>query len=65
MRNAEKFGAKPGRASGTPLMQPASTAKDEEDTEHVRRFGIDSGDVFEDERLISPALIGDEDEQAD
>jgi PPE family len=64
VRNAEKFGAKPGKASGTPLMQPASTAKDEEDAEHVRRFGIDSGDVFEDERLISPALLG-EDEQAD
>lgn len=65
VRNAEKFGAKQGRPSGTPLMQPASTAKDEEDTEHVRRFGVDSGDVFEDGRLISPALIGDEDEQAD
>jgi hypothetical protein len=65
VRNAEKFGAQPRRQTGAPLMQPASTAKDEEDAEHVRRFGIDSGDVFEDERLISPSLIGDEDEQAD
>lgn len=62
VRNAEKFGAKPGRQTGTPLMQPAAGAAGDEDAEHVRKFGIDSGDVFEDDRLISPALIGDEDE---
>jgi hypothetical protein len=45
-------------------MQPAAgSAKGEDDGEHVRRYGIDSEDVFEDDRLISPALIGDEDEQ--
>ncbi len=63
VRNAERFGAKPGKAAGSPLMQPAAgSARDEEDTEHVRKYGVDSGDVFEDERLISPALIGDEDD---
>jgi hypothetical protein len=62
VRNAERFGAKPGKAMATPLMQPAATARDEEDTEHVRKFGVDSADVFDDGRMISPALIGDEDE---
>jgi hypothetical protein len=63
VRNAERFGAKQGKPAVSPLMQPAAgSARDEEDTEHVRKYGIDSGDVFEDERLISPALIGDEDD---
>jgi hypothetical protein len=63
VRNAERFGAKTGRGGGSPLMQPAAgSAKGEDDGEHVRRYGIDSGDVFEDERLIAPALIGEDDE---
>ena len=63
VRNAERFGAKTGRPGGSPLMQPAAgSAPGEDDAEHVRKYGVDSGDVFEDERLISPALIGDEDE---
>ena len=63
VRNAERFGAKTGKPGGSPLMQPAAgSARGEDDGEHVRRYGVDSGDVFEDERLISPALIGDEDE---
>jgi hypothetical protein len=62
VRNAERFGAKPGKPAATPLMAPAASARDEEDTEHVRKYGVDSTDVFEDGRMISPALIGDEDE---
>jgi hypothetical protein len=64
VRNAERFGAKTGKPGASPMMQPAAgSANSEDDGEHVRRYGIDSGDVFEDDRLISPALIGDEDEQ--
>jgi hypothetical protein len=63
VRNAEKYGAKTGRAGGSPFMQPAAgSAKGEDDGEHVRKYGIDSGDVFEDERLIAPSLIGEDDE---
>jgi hypothetical protein len=63
VRNAERFGAKPGKPAGPSLLQPAAgSAPDEEDTEHVRKYGVDSGDVFDDERLIAPSLIGDEDD---
>jgi hypothetical protein len=44
-------------------MQPAAAGgrrDGEDDQEHVRRFGIDSGDVFEDERVVAPESIGDE-----
>ncbi|GAB3433113.1 hypothetical protein [Actinophytocola sediminis] len=64
-RNAEKFGARTGRP-GSSLMQPAAagaggrTADGEEDKEHVRRYGIDSADVFDDDRVVAPESIGDE-----
>ncbi|OLF09471.1 hypothetical protein BLA60_20155 [Actinophytocola xinjiangensis] len=61
-RNAEKFGARTGRP-GSSLMQPAAPggrADGEDDKEHVRRYGIDSGDVFEDQRVVAPESIGDE-----
>jgi hypothetical protein len=66
-RNAEKFGARTGRAPGS-IMQPAAAgagrnAEGEEDQEHVRRYGIDSGDVFEDDRVVAPESIGDDDDR--
>jgi hypothetical protein len=66
VRNAERFGAKVGKPGAPPLMQPATgSTPGEEDAEHVRKYGIDSGDVFEDGRLIAPALIGDDDDPRD
>jgi len=63
VRNAERYGAKPGRPGGGSLLQPATGgAPEERDGEHVRKFGVESGDLFEDGRLTSPASIGDEDE---
>jgi hypothetical protein len=62
-RNAERYGARTGRP-GASIMQPAAAAgrpNGEDDQEHVRRYGIDSGDVFEDERVVAPESIGDED----
>jgi hypothetical protein len=62
-RNAEKFGARSGRPGAGSIMQPAATAggaRKEEDKEHVRKYGIDSGDVFDDDRLTAPASIGDD-----
>jgi hypothetical protein len=66
-RNAEKFGARTGRAPGS-LMQPAAagagrSAEGEDDQEHVRRYGIDSGDVFDDDRVVAPESIGDDDDE--
>lgn len=62
-RNAEKFGARSGRPASS-IMQPAAaggrSADGEDDQEHVRRYGIDSGDVFDDERVVAPESIGDE-----
>jgi hypothetical protein len=65
-RNAERFGAKTGRPAGS-IMQPAAAAtgrnvEGEEDQEHVRRYGVESSDVFEDQRVVAPELIGDEDD---
>lgn len=62
-RAAERFGAKSGRP-GSSLMQPAAAGgrrgEGEDDQEHVRRYGIDSGDVFDDQRVVAPESIGDE-----
>ncbi|HEU5474041.1 MAG TPA: PPE domain-containing protein [Actinophytocola sp.] len=67
VRNAEKYSAKPGKPVSNSILQPATTgsARGDEDSEHVRKYGIDSGDLFEDDRMTAPALIGDEDERAD
>jgi len=63
-RNAERFGAKTGRP-GSSIMQPAAagkSAEDEEDKEHVRRYGVESSDVFDDDRVVAPESIGDDDD---
>jgi hypothetical protein len=63
-RNAERFGAKTGRP-GASIMQPAAagrSAEDEEDKEHVRRYGVESSDVFDDDRVVAPESIGDDDD---
>ncbi|MFC4858893.1 hypothetical protein [Actinophytocola glycyrrhizae] len=66
-RNAEKFGARTGRP-GSSIMQPAAAgagrnAEGEEDQEHVRRYGVESSDVFDDERVVAPESIGDDDDR--
>lgn len=62
-RNAERYGAKTGRPGGS-ILQPAAgrRAEGEEDQEHVRRYGVDSTDVFDDDRVVAPESIGDEDD---
>ncbi|MFL6122441.1 MAG: hypothetical protein ACJ73U_22825, partial [Actinophytocola sp.] len=64
-RNAERFGAKAGRP-GNSIMQPAAAGKKEdgeEDLEHVRRYGVESSDVFDDDRIVAPESIGDDDDE--
>lgn len=66
-RNAEKFGARTGRPGGS-IMQPAAAGagrreEGEEDQEHVRRYGVESSDVFDDERVVAPESIGDDDDR--
>ncbi|GLW92301.1 PPE domain-containing protein [Actinokineospora globicatena] len=62
-RNAEKIG---GTKSGKPassLMQPAAgaAANGEDDDEHVRKYGIDSEDLFGDDRLVISPVLGEDD----
>lgn len=64
-RNAERFGAKSGRP-GSSIMQPAAAGRKEEgeeDQEHVRRYGVESSDVFDDDRTVAPESIGDDDDE--
>jgi len=66
-RNAERFGARTGRPGGS-IMQPAAAgagrnAEGEDDQEHVRRYGVESSDVFDDERVVAPESIGDDDDR--
>jgi hypothetical protein len=60
LRNSEKLS--PRKETGKPSMletaAPQGTRGDE-DAEHVRRFGIDDKDLFADQRMVSPDLIGD------
>ncbi|MBM7770795.1 hypothetical protein JOD54_000999 [Actinokineospora baliensis] len=62
-KNAEKLG---GGKSGKPassLMQPAAgaAANGEDDAEHVRKYGIDSDDLFGDDRLVIAPVLGEDD----
>jgi hypothetical protein len=61
-RNAERFGAKTGKPAGSFMQPAAGSARREEDEEHVRRYGIDSGDVFDDDRRVAPQALGEDDE---
>jgi hypothetical protein len=54
-----------GKAGGS-MMQPAASGKGgpgEEDDEHVRKYGVDSDDVFGDERMVVQSVIGEEPEK--
>jgi len=65
LRNSEKLS--PRKETGKPSMletaAPQGTRGDE-DAEHVRRFGIDDKDLFADQRMVSPDLIGDNADEA-
>jgi uncharacterized protein YukE len=61
-RAAERLGGGAGK-TGSSLMSPAAgSAPGEDDDEHVRKYGIDSDDVFADERLVIDAVLGGEDD---
>ncbi|GGP80645.1 PPE domain-containing protein [Saccharothrix coeruleofusca] len=55
-----------GKIGASSMLQPAATARggqDEEDAEHIRKYGVDSDDVFGDERMVVQSVIGDESER--
>ncbi|MEV7093889.1 hypothetical protein AB0M80_13745 [Amycolatopsis sp. NPDC051045] len=49
----------------SPKQRPGETkflseaAPQEEDAEHVRRYGVDDQDLFADQRMVSPDVLGD------
>jgi hypothetical protein len=60
LRNSEKLS--PRKEAGQPSFLESAApqgTRGEEDAEHVRRFGIDDKDLFADQRMVSPDLIGD------
>lgn len=55
-------GGAAGKGAGS-LMSPAAGAargEGEEDGEHVRKYGVDSDDVFGDERMVVQSVIGED-----
>jgi hypothetical protein len=58
-RNAERLAPK-GRSAGS-MMQPATGgARDDEDEEHVRKFAVESDDVFADDRMVIGSVLGED-----
>ncbi|EMD28797.1 PPE domain-containing protein [Amycolatopsis azurea] len=58
MRRSEKIGAKQPKPESK-FMERAATQDVDEDAEHIRRYGVDDKDLFTDERMVSPDVIGD------
>ncbi len=58
MRKSEKIGAKQPKPESK-FMEQAATQDVDEDAEHIRRFGVDDKDLFTDERMVSPDVIGE------
>jgi hypothetical protein len=60
MRNSERLRPQGDNGPAGFMEQAAQRGTEgEEDAEHVRRFGIDDNDLFADQRMASPELIGD------
>ena len=60
---AAKGGAAAGKGAAGGLMSPVASGRGgpgEEDGEHVRKYGVDSDDVFGDERMVVQSVIGEE-----
>ncbi|MGH3435017.1 MAG: hypothetical protein ACRDRN_00955 [Sciscionella sp.] len=55
---ASRFAAQP--EEGSSILEPATGHK-EEDATRVRRYGVDSEDLFHDENLVSRPVLGEDD----
>jgi hypothetical protein len=56
LRKREQISPKQERGEAKFLSE---AAPQEEDAEHVRRYGVDDQDLFADQRMVSPDVIGD------
>jgi len=59
LRKSEQISPKQPRGDAKFLSEAAPHG---EDAEHVRRFGVDDKDLFTDQRMVSPDVIGDGEE---
>ncbi|MBV9846874.1 MAG: hypothetical protein JOZ47_17665 [Kutzneria sp.] len=58
-RAAERIS--PQAKQGAPMMQPAADRKKkEDDAEHVRKYAIEADDLFGDQRMVAPTVIGED-----
>lgn len=66
-RTADRLGAKakPGASMMSPAAMAGGTARDEDDDEHVRKYGVEAEDVFGDERLVIESVLGEDDDEED
>ncbi|GAB3140545.1 hypothetical protein GCM10027258_21750 [Amycolatopsis stemonae] len=56
LRKSEQISPKQERGATKFLSEAAPP---EDDAEHIRRFGVDDQDLFADQRMVSPDVIGD------
>ncbi|MEV6440841.1 hypothetical protein [Amycolatopsis sp. NPDC051716] len=56
LRKSEQISPKQQRGEAKFLSE---AAPQEEDAEHVRRYGVDDQDLFADQRMVSPDVLGD------
>ncbi|MFD9896223.1 hypothetical protein ACFWY9_43325 [Amycolatopsis sp. NPDC059027] len=62
LRKSEQISPKQPRGDAKLLSKAApQDGQEPEDAEHVRRYGVDDKDLFEDQRMVSPDVIGDKD----
>jgi hypothetical protein len=53
----------PQSKPGTSMMQPAAEGKGkkkEEDEEHVRKYAVEADDLFGDQRMVAPPVLGED-----
>ncbi|TKG73123.1 PPE domain-containing protein [Prauserella endophytica] len=58
-RNSERLSPRSEKQRGG-YLEKAAPQDGEEDASHVRRYGVDDQDLFTDQRMVSPDVIGDD-----
>ncbi|MBK1784780.1 magnesium chelatase [Prauserella cavernicola] len=59
-RNSDRLSPRSERQRAGYLEKAAPQDEGEEDASHVRRYGVDDNDLFTDQRMVSPDVIGDD-----
>ncbi|MEU6645941.1 magnesium chelatase [Saccharomonospora sp. NPDC046836] len=59
-RNSERLSPRAERQRGGFLEKAAPQQGGEDDATHVRRYGVDDTDLFTDQRMVAPDVLGDD-----